>query len=377
MQQLPVYLFLICTSILQRMVNLRSKKIRNGYSLYIDYYYKGKRDIEYLNITVSQDYTSGKKSKRISPEDKKKWDFARELFLDKELAFIRNGNAYKKPGPALDWAKYVADKVVEKNHYTYSAMLKWLNKFAVESKFEPTTVWVDSFQKYLKSQKLGDTSIHHYLNRLRIIFNIAVDDEILTKNPFDKVNVTAKNERTQIHLDVNEIATLDSIEAGAPLSVRVAFLFACYTGLRYSELQALKWADIHADGQIPYIEFVQKKNKKSRIVQLHEYPLSLLKRLMPGTENENEKVLVFNLPPNNVANDFIRAWCAEAKITKAVHFHSARHTFGTMLHDTGTDIYTIQEMYGHSSVELSKSYTQVTDKKRISAINSLQNPLKL
>lgn len=356
------------------MVKLRGKKVRNGYSLYIDYYHKGKRDFEFLEICVSQDYTSAKKTKRVAAIDRKKWEVAREIFLEKELAFIRNGYTFQKATVEIDWIEYLTEKVQEKKHKTYDAMFKWLHKFIATGKaFEPTQSYMESFQNYLSLQKLGDTSIHHYLNRLRIILNVAINEEKLSKNPFDRIHITKTNEREQEYLSVPEIALLDASTEGAEFEVRMAFLFSCYTGLRYSELTALKWADVRESETIPYIKITEKKTKKERIVQLHEYPLSIIQKITRTQPNEK----VFALPNNQKANDSLRAWCKAVSITKEIHFHSARHTFGTMLHDTGTDIYTVQEIYGHSSLDMTKSYAKVTDKKRVNAINSLQNPLKL
>lgn len=91
----------------------------------------------------------------------------------------------------------------------------------------------------------------------------------------------------------------------------MAFLFSCYTGLRYSELTALKWADVRENEKIPYIKITEKKTKKERIVQLHEYPLSIIQKITRTQPDEK----VFALPNNQKANESLRAWVSLGRDT--------------------------------------------------------------
>ena len=53
------------------------------------------------------------------------------------------------------------------------------------------------------------------------------------------------------------------------------------------------------------------------------------------------------------------------------HFHDLRHTFASRLADAGVDAFTITELMGHSTLEMTKRYTHVTDERKRNAVAAL------
>ena len=68
-------------------------------------------------------------------------------------------------------------------------------------------------------------------------------------------------------------------------------------------------------------------------------------------------------------NGFGKA-CDDAKVTN-FHFHDLRHTFASRLADAGVDAFTIAELMGHSTLEMTKRYTHVTDERKARAVAAL------
>jgi site-specific recombinase XerD len=60
-----------------------------------------------------------------------------------------------------------------------------------------------------------------------------------------------------------------------------------------------------------------------------------------------------------------------AGIEKRITWHAARRTCPSLLHEMGVDIYTIQKICGHSKVQTTAIYTQVSDKSLREAVNTL------
>ncbi len=57
--------------------------------------------------------------------------------------------------------------------------------------------------------------------------------------------------------------------------------------------------------------------------------------------------------------------------------HVARHTYATLQLASGTDIYTVSKMLGHTNVRTTQVYTKVVDKKKEDAANAIKIDLDL
>lgn len=62
--------------------------------------------------------------------------------------------------------------------------------------------------------------------------------------------------------------------------------------------------------------------------------------------------------------------CRDAEIFD-FHFHDLRHTFAPRLADAGADAFTIAELFGHSSLQMTKRYTHATDERKRKAVEIL------
>lgn len=62
-------------------------------------------------------------------------------------------------------------------------------------------------------------------------------------------------------------------------------------------------------------------------------------------------------------------------IRKHITFHSARHTFATMMLTLGNDIYTTSKLLGHRSVRTTQIYARIVDEKRKKAVESIPDLL--
>ena len=68
-------------------------------------------------------------------------------------------------------------------------------------------------------------------------------------------------------------------------------------------------------------------------------------------------------------NNQIRKWAESVGITKQISFHTARHTFATMMLTLGADIYTTSKLLGHSRISTTEIYAKIIDKKKDEAMN--------
>lgn len=149
--------------------------------------------------------------------------------------------------------------------------------------------------------------------------------------------------------------------------VKRAFLFSCFTGLRYSDIKSLLWSEIRkaADGRTLFLEHPQVKTRKIVTVPLSEEAL----KWMPKQQKDKELVFHQLQITSTTVEVILGEWMKEARIEKHITYHCSRHTTATLAITAGADISAVKEMLGHGSVTSTEVYAKVSLDKKIQAVN--------
>ena len=155
--------------------------------------------------------------------------------------------------------------------------------------------------------------------------------------------------------------------------VKQAFIFACFTGLRLSDMYKL--APIHIfktpDGKGEYIDMEMQKTEKPVIIPLSEEA----KRWLPKPKGITTPF--FDIPTTQtVIGRALRKWAEAAGVEKHISFHCSRHTFGTMMLTLGADLFTTSKLMGHTNIQTTEIYAKIVDKKKEEAINLIDGMFK-
>lgn len=149
--------------------------------------------------------------------------------------------------------------------------------------------------------------------------------------------------------------------AGSPKS-KLIMMVLYSSGLRVSELTALKWSDLELDDKVAWVR--SGKGSKDRMVILSERIIGELKPL--SVDNKNS--FVFSGPNGALSSKniqkIVRYAAKVAKINKKVTPHTLRHSFATHLLEAGNDIRVIQELLGHSDLQTTQIYTHVSSEQK-------------
>jgi integrase len=147
-----------------------------------------------------------------------------------------------------------------------------------------------------------------------------------------------------------------------------AFLFACHTGLRISDLRTLMWGDIELNPR--QIVKQQKKTEAQAYIPLNATAWNLIDDQQKTHDN---KAPVFPTLHGKKHGHYARLkkWAKEAGITKEIGWHTARHTFAVLALEGGCDIYTLSKLLGHTDVKTTQIYAQATDKMKRAAVDAL------
>jgi integrase len=212
------------------------------------------------------------------------------------------------------------------------------------------------------------------------IFKHAMRYEWTDKNPISLVRQSAKRQSIPAVLEVDEARALLS-ELKDPY--RTMVFLAMSTGLRVSELLALKLQDIDFDSQ----EVNLRRGIVHQVVggmktEASRKPIPLDPRLAEALSDWRARSAynqaedwIFASPemkggqpywPDSALRKHIRVAATRAGITKRIGWHTFRHTYGTLLKANGEDVKVVQESLRHANSRITlDTYTQaVTSMKR-------------
>lgn len=219
-------------------------------------------------------------------------------------------------------------------------------------------------QKFLNSYAhLSEDMLDTFRMILRSIFDSAVDNDLCFKNPAKNVQIksTYQPEGRRVYTKEQADKLFDyAVETG-----QLDMMILLKTGLRRSELLALKWEDVDTDNQLIHVKAAvtpsvhgnveggTKSKSGTRAVPISREISEMLKAVKDTgyvIEGENGKFL----SPTTYAKRFSDAMheAAENLGIPELTPHELRHTFGTLLREAGADAYTIQHVLGHSDINI-------------------------
>lgn len=140
--------------------------------------------------------------------------------------------------------------------------------------------------------------------------------------------------------------------------VKSAYLFSCFCGLRISDIIGLQWKNVFIDNGQYRLAVAMQKTKEPIYLPLSNEAL----KWMPERGDKTADDHVFDLPSG--INQLIKPWAKAAGISKRFTFHTARHTFATMMLTLGADLYTVSKLLGHTSVKMTQVYAKIVNKKK-------------
>ncbi len=257
----------------------------------------------------------------------------------------------------------------------HNATIKHLEKFKEDVVFDDLTFeYLTDFDKYLRTLNLHQNTIVKNFAIVRSYVNLAIDKEMfdLNKYPFRKFRlkkVTAKRDYlTPEELERIENLRLNKEHEYCQMSLD-KFLFAAYTGLRYSDMSELKPENLTIIDGKEWLTFEMIKTGEA--IRIPIYLLFDGKALdifynYVGREHNS----VFPYQRNDTINKHLKTIAQLAKVNKKVTYHVARHTQATYLLYKGVNITTVQKLLGHKRLETTQIYGKVMD---MTIINELKN----
>lgn len=355
-------------------VRLREKALANGVrSLYLDIYVNGKRSYEFLKL-----YLIPENNPQAKVQNDNTMRAANTIKLNRILEITNNKAGLKNTSIRAkmllkDWMENFRKAQEQKGvkdqkliHNTIHALTAYNINVAMRDVNREYIVGLTNFlrneYRSPRGKKLKDYSVINYLGCLRNALNMAVREDVIADNPIIKVKAP---ESQREFLTIEEVQKLEATDSPYP-HIKQAFLFACYTGLRCSDVRSITWGKIVKDGEKFRLHTVMFKTKRPFYIPLSKKAM----QWMPERGDKTDNDLIFERIPVQVNTKlYLQPWLDKAGITKPITFHCSRHTFGTMMLTLGADIYTTSKLLGHTKVEVTQIYAKIINKKKDDAVS--------
>lgn len=360
-------------------VRLREKQLSNGnVSLYLDCYYNGKRQYEFLKLYLipersKDDRERNRETLRIANAVKAQ----RVIEMQRGAHGLNSGASNKRRVLFYEYLQDACERKEAKHSRGYSGIyrscLRHLKRYDGDEKLtmgDITPQWVQGFRDYLEAEAchcdtgapLSTNTRQMYFSTFRALICQAMKEGMIVDDPFHGVEPLSKEEVSRMYLTAGEVRKLFGAECTHP-EVKRAFLFSCLTGLRHSDVQRLTWGDVQLQGDLTRLVFRQKKTRGQEYLDINSQAAALM-----GARGKAEEHVFPNMISPNFANVIISQWVRSVGIAKHITFHCARHTFAVMMLDLGTDIYTVSKLLGHRELRTTQIYAKVLDKAKQEAV---------
>ena len=221
-----------------------------------------------------------------------------------------------------------------------------------------TYTFLKDFEVHLKEKGNSVNTIAKHLRQLRTLVNEAINQGYIPSDayPFRKFKIKQEKGRKEF-LTPDELKRLENLDVDKKLRhVLDAFLFCCYTGLRYSDFCQLTPENIIRVNGKRWLYFKSVKTDVEIRLPLH---LLFEGKALAVLERYDIVTDFAKIGPNSEANKYLAQLAALARIRKHITYHTARHTCATLLVHQGVPITTVQKLLGHTSVRTTEVYSEV------------------
>ena len=373
-------------------VTLRKKIISNGksYSLYLDFYPP-------INIGNSKEtrreflkmyLISNPKTEIEKQQNKETLSIANNI-CQKRLNELNEPEIYtafekellrKKEAGEQDFIAYfkiLASKRKKSSSDSWSAALAYLLAFSGgEIKFRDLNYrLLEDFKHYLLNansrksdkSKLSQNSASSYFNKVKAALREAYTDGLLEKDLNRQVRSIKVLDTRREFLTIEELTLLSKTHCKSEVFNRMA-IFSALTGLRFSDIENLKWSHIEfIKGRGYFLNYDQQKTKGVEVHPISEEAYKLL-----GEPQETTNLIFIGLVSKTTQTKHLKQWLSLAGISKKITFHCFRHTYATLQLSGGTDLYTVSKLLGHKNIQTTQVYAKVVDDVKRKAANIIK-----
>lgn len=225
---------------------------------------------------------------------------------------------------------------------------------------EVTRLELQSFHGSLRNEGLAPATANHHIKLAKRMFNLAISWDLATANPATNIRLYAEDNLVENLLDEEQLNRLITVlNTAKPRAVCLLLLFLLSTGSRFSEAAKSTWSQIDLKNRVWRIPATNSKSKKVRAVPLNDSAMAVINEL--DTKDEFEYLFI-NVKTKMPYTTIARSWANLKKVAGIPAFfrvHDCRHTFASLLVNSGVSLYVTQQLLGHSTPVVTQRYAHL------------------
>lgn len=237
--------------------------------------------------------------------------------------------------------------------------ITWLheNNLVIISPIQVERSDITEYMASLAGRKLSGVSRARKVAALREYFRYLTDHEAIAKSPLIGIETPKREKNGRTALSHDEYTAILSLAGSNPRDYAILQVFL-QTGLRVSELVALKRDDIDLAQRVLYVR--SGKGMVARSIELERKVTQAIKNYLTIRPNAPYGQLFLNYQNEPISGRGVRKivtkYLHQAGIKKKASCHSLRHTFATAKAQQGISAYRLKEWLGHQSLETTQIY---------------------
>ena len=246
-----------------------------------------------------------------------------------------------------------------------------------------STLTQDTLQYFADIPNTSPAVFNHRYSNIGAFFNWCVKQDIIPKNPLTVQGLTKKRDDGNIKpASIQDVKILlNSFDKTTYTGLRnyTLTLLMLDTGIRTSELIQLRNSDFDQSAKQIIIRKTVAKTRRTRILYLSNQTNTAIAQFIKIKPDDWEDWL---FPTNE--GKYMRITQLDSEYRRAcgkvgIKFtpYQLRHTFATYFVHNGGDLFTLQDLMGHSDLRMTRRYTEIDNqtKKQQHEINSPINVL--
>lgn len=237
----------------------------------------------------------------------------------------------------------------------YNSMLTKVKEYDSQVLLSGITAdWLLRYEAWSRNDGCQDSGALKRVAFVSIIINEALRYGKLQHNPFMVYRKPAKHHPAKVWLTIEELKSIEAMETNSIVLQHVAtwFLLACYTGLRYSDIEKFDPAKHIQEGRI-----ILYTTKSGEVVSL-KINAGIKRMLHRWQQHGNVRVY-----SNQKCNQYLKAIAVKCGIDKLLTFHTARHTFAVQCANKGISQEVTSKLLGHSDLRTTATYYKIVNER--------------